>query len=68
MLCARNQYIIVRLFDNPEVNYSDQYCVWVCDQYRWKCIKVDNTVGGFHLRHKSKLFVNHRWAVLADYT
>ena len=38
ILAEINQFLLVRLFQNPAIQQQQAYGVWLCVDYQWKCI------------------------------
>lgn len=41
VLCRKNEYLMVRLFQNPHISDAASYGVWLCDHYTWKFVTVN---------------------------
>jgi hypothetical protein len=46
MICSRNEFLLVRIFENPEDYQANKkvFGVWLCDKYKWKCIIVNDLI------------------------
>jgi hypothetical protein len=47
ILADKSEYLILRLFENPRneiLSLGKYFGVWLCNNYQWECIIVDDQV------------------------
>ena len=38
-----NEFLLIRLFENPFSKRQTHFGVWLCVNYKWRCIIVDDS-------------------------
>ena len=71
ILCEKSEWLISRLLEDKEGLLKDRaFGLWICQDYRWRCIVMDENIGvdeqnepsccdvsaGYHLRHVVAVF------------